>query len=542
LAALRLQRWAMILMAHDYTLQFRKSEEHANCDGLSRLPAGKDNFLAQELPVNYFSYVNELPVEAKQIALATRNDPILAKVTDHVRSGWPAHCTDENLRPYFNRRMEISVDQDCLLWGYRVIIPPCYRQKLLQELHMTHPGIVRMKAMSRSFLWFPGLDSAIEDLVNSCHVCQSMQKDPPSAPLIPWEYPSRCWERVHIDFAEFDRKNYLIVVDAHTKWLEVIEMRTTTTQQTVKELRKLFASYGIPELLVSDNGPQLVSSEMEQFLRNNGIQHSLSPPYHPASNGAAERCLQTVKNALKKFLLSDRVGDLSHALQNFLLHYRITPHATTGRSPAEMFLKRLPRTRFSLLKPDVSRTVQMKQESQRKYHDSSGVTQPPTFQEGEIVRIKNAYDGLERYVKGVVAKVIGPYRYVVKSGRRCRYVHVEHMRKTGELDYESQVRIDDDVVTSVPHESYVPLSVPETVDTQMTPLNPVPMNPQVPKISPAPMRSNVSVKSPGPSKSPSPVTVPQVPSTPRVRRSVPECTPRRSVRIRKAPNRLIESM
>jgi hypothetical protein len=376
LAASRLQRWAMILMGHDYEIQYKSGKDHGNCDGLSHLPGGSDNFLGHEQSINYFSFVDQLPVSAKQVAEATRKDPVLSRVMSYVMGGWPEHCTDQELKPYFRRKSEMSCDHGCLMWGMRVIIPPCYRERMLDELHMTHSGVVKMKSLSRSYLWFPGLDGAIEDLVGACGACQALQKEPPPVPLMPWEYPQNVWERVHIDFFELEKKYYFLLVDAHSKWLEIIEMKNTTAQSTVRELRKLFALYGLPKVVVSDNGPQLTSAEMERFLRQNGVKHSFSPPYHPATNGAAERCVQTVKNVLKKYLLESVGGD--QALQNFLLSYRVTPHGTTNRSPAEMFLRRSPRTRFSMLKPDVTDIVREKQTAQKQQHDANACAEPPS--------------------------------------------------------------------------------------------------------------------------------------------------------------------
>jgi hypothetical protein len=163
-------------------------------------------------------------------------------------------------------------------------------------------------------------------------------------------------------------------------------------------------------------------------LKQNGIKHVTSAPYHPATNGAAERTVQTVKNALKKC-------NSPSALQSLLFGYRTTPHATTGQCPAYLFLKRMPRTRFSLLKPSLQKVVQDKQDSQKRNHDKqSGV--PQCFQEGEVVRVKNVLNGgtSPRYVKGIIVKKLGPYRYNVKIGNRCRQVHLEHIRPTGELD------------------------------------------------------------------------------------------------------------
>ena len=103
-------------------------------------------------------------------------------------------------------------------------------------------------------------------------------------------------QRIHIDFAgPLCGKSYHIVVDAHSKWPEVVEMGSTTTAATIRQLRRIFASYGLPEKLVSDNGPQFTASEFAMFLRKNGVKNVQSAPYHPASNVAAEWFVQTFK-------------------------------------------------------------------------------------------------------------------------------------------------------------------------------------------------------------------------------------------------------
>ena len=94
-------------------------------------------------------------------------------------------------------------------------------------------------------------------------------------------------------------KSFLIAVDAHSKWPEVIPMSTTTAEKTVSELHKLFATHGLPEQIVSDNGAQFTSQHFEEFMKLNGIKHICSAPYHPATNGEAERFVQTFKHAMK---------------------------------------------------------------------------------------------------------------------------------------------------------------------------------------------------------------------------------------------------
>ena len=141
--------------------------------------------------------------------------------------------------------------------GNRVIIPLKLRSHITEELHRDHPGITRMKALARSYLWWPGLDHNLERCVQECLACQAVRNAPAPAPLHPWLWPTKPWERIHIDFAgPFLGRMFLVVVDAHSKWPEVIQMSTTTSTNTIEALRRLFAAYGLPRQLVSDNGPQ----------------------------------------------------------------------------------------------------------------------------------------------------------------------------------------------------------------------------------------------------------------------------------------------
>ena len=152
------------------------------------------------------------------------------------------------------------------------------------------------------------------------------------APLHPWKLPARAWQRTHIDYGTFDKKMLLIVIDSFFKWIDVHEVSCTTSGASIDKLRYMFASYGLPEEIVSDNGPQFVLEEFDMFLKKNGIKHSPIPLYHPASNGSAERAVQTVKQALNKMWLDHRRNDTLITLSrlaDFLSTYRSTPHSVT---------------------------------------------------------------------------------------------------------------------------------------------------------------------------------------------------------------------
>ena len=170
-------------------------------------------------------------------------------------------------------------------------------------------------------------------------------KNSPEAPLHPWEWPSRPWERIHIDYVgPFLGKIFLIMVDAYSKWLNVHPTIVATSRATIEKLRSTFAIHGVPTTIVNDNGSNFCSEEFEEFLAKNGIHHRMTARYHPASNGLVERAVQTFKEGMKK--MSNKES-LETRVSRFLFKYRITPHSTTGIAPAEMLMSRI-KTKISL--------------------------------------------------------------------------------------------------------------------------------------------------------------------------------------------------
>ena len=125
------------------------------------------------------------------------------------------------------------------------------RKVIQEELHVGHPGIVRMKAIARSYVWWPGVDKDIENQVKTCKQCQSVKQVPPKAPLHPWVWPTRPWERIHIDFAgPCMNTMFMIVTDAHSKWPEIIQMKETTAPKTIQELHKRLPLMGCLYMLL----------------------------------------------------------------------------------------------------------------------------------------------------------------------------------------------------------------------------------------------------------------------------------------------------
>ena len=232
MAAARMQRWALLLSAHEYTIQYRKGSLHANANGFSRLPPPH---VHHERPgaveAFYTAQLDTLPVSNPEIRRDTMSDPALSYVLEMVSTGrFPAAKDScEELLPYLLHRHDLTI---CLMWGMRVIVPPKLRPRVLKELHTAHPGVVRMKYLACSYLWWPGIDSKIELEAKSCPSCQKVQKEPGLAPLHPWMSPSSPWERIRVDFAgPFEGHMYMVAVDAHYKWPEVHVMDSTRAKK-----------------------------------------------------------------------------------------------------------------------------------------------------------------------------------------------------------------------------------------------------------------------------------------------------------------------
>ncbi|CAL8071712.1 unnamed protein product [Orchesella dallaii] len=422
-----------------------------------------------------------MPTTAAAIKKATAKDLILSRVISYSKSGWPAQLpeADKNLQPFFIRRYELTVVQDVLMWGIRVVIPSTLHLNVLQQLHDSHLGIVKMKSIARQFVWWPNIDEQIENTCKSCVHCQQNQPAPASAPLHPWQFPQRPWQRLHMDLAgPLDNNMFLIIMDAHSKWPEVFSMKNDTTSAAViSKMMEVISRFGIPEQIVTDNGRQFVSAEFGNFCKNNGIKHISVSVYHPRSNGEAERFVQTFKKGMKTPGLPP---DLR--LQKFLFSYRATPHSTTGVSPAELLQGRKLRTAFDLFRPSVQSNVEQAQARQEKSYNHG--VRFRQFSQGQDVWVKTFGKNEETWTFGKVIKALGPVTYLVEvSGNQMRR-HVDHLRAAPQRNQDFVVDENNTRAASAPAtRQATPFHTPQPSPVRPPP-TPVPIQAEPPELEP----------------------------------------------------------
>lgn len=430
MAAARVQRWAFILSGFNYKIEYIKGISN-DADHLSRMPQLKikEKVIEDNTFVNFIQNDNVLNIDFKDIERETRRDPILSKVCEFVKLGLIENLKGDDFVAYTSKGNELSVDHDCLLWGYRVVIPLKLRKPVLQLLHESHLGIVKTKGLARSFVWWHKIDNDIEDLIKSCVHCQKLLPSPEKSPLIPWKTTNSIWHRIHIDFAGPIKNNFLfVIIDSFSKWVEVFKTKEITSNFVITKLRETFCRFGIPNTIVSDNGRQFVSNEFKEFSRKNKINHVLTAPGHPATNGQAENFIKTLKKSIYANLNSSKDENFELILNRFLMDYRNTKHCTTDESPSKIFLGRSIRSRFDFIKPPLvkDRIFEKQKKSISNYKGKRAVN----FEIGQNVFIRDySNPNKKSWAPAVIKDKNGPRSYqCILDNNRVIKRHTDQIR------------------------------------------------------------------------------------------------------------------
>lgn len=415
----RMLRWCLTLSAYDYEVEFRKGTENANADCLSRLPQQQESDEMASLGDILLLESNNRPIPIEEIQKLTSQDKILRDVRYWTWHQWPNAELEEEYKPYHRRKSEISVYKNCLLWGNRLIAPEETRGIFMKLLHANHPGVVAMKACARSYVWWPNIDQEIENCVATCQTCQIHQNNPAKAPRQRLEPSVNPWSTLHVDFAgPYRGKVFLIVVDAMSKWLEVDIVKSMASSEVIKCLRKMFARLGIPDKVVSDNGRSFDSEELHDFYKKNLIEYSTISPYHPSSNGQAERMVQVTKKSLAKL----EEGDIGLQVQRMLFRQHTTVHAGTAKTPAELLMGRKLRTVLDKMHPYALKS---------NHREEKEVTKKlRSFEEGDAVYFRN-YNSLgPKWLEGTIEDWVTPvsYRIRLSSGNVIKR-HIDQLRR-----------------------------------------------------------------------------------------------------------------
>lgn len=273
---------------------------------------------------------------------------------------------------------ELSQVQGILLKGCKIVIPASMKREMLEKIHQGHLGINKCKARARETLFWPGMNSDIETFVQKCDVCRKYAYSQPREPLLMRTVPDQAWCRVGIDIFHYGGKPYLCIYDSLSNFPEVELLKDASASTVIDVTSAIFARYGIPMEVCSDNGPPFSSHQFQAFAREYDFRHTKSSPRYPQSNGLAEKGVQVVKRILKK---------TAETKQDFwlgLLAYRTTP-LEGGASPAEILQGRKLRTTL----PDFQGGPAVNIAKHRQTSDNRQTLRP--LSEGDVVRVKKHF-------------------------------------------------------------------------------------------------------------------------------------------------------
>ena len=411
---LRLHRWNDRLQQYNFDVLYRPGKQNFVADCLSRaheaevttneVNATETSDEAVEIDT-VFGSTSSLVVNLAELAAETNHDEHLVLVRKYVVDGWPEKkAVPAALQPYYAVRDELSTFADgCVSRGIRAVIPSSLRARMLELGHEGHPGIVRMKQRCRESIWWPGIDKDVEQQVCDCTACvlsgKFIRPVPLPAKQIP--LPSGPWRRLAIDIAgEFKaaphHQRFLIVaIDCYSKWPEVRCTGSVTSATIIDFLSELFCRFGTVEELVSDNGPQFISDELQQFLKSHAVRHSKTASYNPQANGEVERFNRVLKKGLKAALADGKT--FQQGVRQTLASCRLTAHTSTGVSPARLMYSFDIRTQLSLLSngtvhrptSDDSKERRVKfRTNEAKAYKSSRVMKAANIRPGDHVRVR----------------------------------------------------------------------------------------------------------------------------------------------------------
>lgn len=394
---LRCQRLLMRMMRYNPVAVYVPGKELIVADALSRSPqpviTAEVSELIEEVEAYEEAVSSAWPISPTRLDIVraeTKKDADMEKVRHYIRAGWPKYAANvpHAVKPYFSERHHLSISKGLVLYGDRIVIPQSMRTDILQKIHSGHQGIVKCRERAQMSVWWPAIGQDIQQIVSSCNDCRESRPTQRKEPLLTTPLPARPWERVGADICELNKQYYLVAIDYFSRYIEIAHLPNLSGETTRARLKCIFARWGCPSVLITDNGPQFSGRAFQQFAKDYDFQHITTSPHYPQANGEAERAVQTAKKILKQ---SDPFAAL--------LSYRSTPLQATGASPAQLIMGRQIRTPIPTLEsnlqpawPDLHKVKQAdakaKASYRRNFNKRHNVKDLPELSPGTTVALK----------------------------------------------------------------------------------------------------------------------------------------------------------
>lgn len=335
---IRLQRVRMKLQAFDINVKYKPGKELLLADALSRAYLkNSDENCEDELNAEVFMLLDNFPISMdKKEAFKNEvvNDEEMQMLEKFIKKGWPSDKTNvpDVIQPYFTCSDELTMIDGLIFKAQRLVVPKKFRKEMLDRIHYSHLGIEKCKNRAREVVFWPNMNKQIEDVVKNCESCMIYKRANVKEPMKPHEIPNGPWEVLGMDLFYFRNAEWLLVIDYFSKYVEVAKLDNVYGVTIVAKLKSIFARFGIPQIIYSDNGSHFNNANMKNFATSWNFKHLTSSPNYPQSNGMAERNIGTIKNMFKKIENGNQDPNLA------LLEYRNTPISNEIKSPNQLLL------------------------------------------------------------------------------------------------------------------------------------------------------------------------------------------------------------
>ena len=417
-----------------FEVQYQKGVNNTCADAMSRYPSAYAELasaaMMSESDIEESHYVSGVMEEAEKLFRVTWDDVksetncdnAMLMLKSHIADGFPKAKGEmhASIRGFWEVRDGLRIHDGVILYKDRIVIPTALRTFILGNLHAAHQGTASMYSRAKSIVFWPNMGATLEKTRESCRPCEqnapSQTKLPPTAP----NFPTTPFQMIFADFLELSGKHYLIIGDRLSGWTEIVFVRKGTTTSGAKglcnALRKLFGTFGVPEEISSDGGPEFIAREAQDFFSRWRVTHRLSSAYFPQSNGRAEVAVKMTKRLLRENSRSDGSLD-ADKLVKALLQYRNTPDRECKLSPAEILFGRTLPDSMPQLAKDVP--VFENKEIRGQWHDAwtakeqaiksrliqscgqleQGSRELPLLREGDQVLVQNQNKSNTRFKK-----------------------------------------------------------------------------------------------------------------------------------------------
>ncbi|XP_048735644.2 uncharacterized protein K02A2.6-like [Ostrea edulis] len=332
----------------------------------------------------------------------TDKDPMLRELRSSLKSGdWTKFAKSKNSdwKSLYKLRDEFTLaDTGITLRNTRILTPKSLIKRVVELAHEGHQGVVKTKSLLREKVCFPGIDKIVESTIKSCIPCQATVETKRIEPLQMSPLPSGPWTEVSTDFCgPFPSGDYLmVVIDSRYPVVEIL--KSISAKSVLTRLDKIFAEFGIPCTLKSDNGPPFNGSEFKQFAEYLGFKHRKITPLWPKANAESERFMRTIEKTIRASNVESK--NWKQEIYTFLRHYRATPHCTTKLSPFEILFGRTLKTKLDVeiiterkgeeieTKTDIRKNDEKAKMQMKQYADSKSGAKENNLEIGDNVLIK----------------------------------------------------------------------------------------------------------------------------------------------------------